>query len=206
MIKSDPRPRGRPRQFDRETALAAALDLFWRRGYEGVGVAELAAAMGLSVQSLYGAFGAKAGLYEAALELYQASHGAFAAEALRDGETAYAAVRNLLQQAAVRYEQGVHPGGCLVSTGLLTCAEDNTGVAETLRGMRLEARAAIAARIEAGRQAGEVPYDTDVEALAGLIAATIQGLSVQARDGASADDLGGVVKVALEAWPRPQAV
>ena len=63
MINADsPRPRGRPRAFDRDAALGLARRTFWQLGYEGASIADLTAAMGITPQSLYAAFGSKAEL------------------------------------------------------------------------------------------------------------------------------------------------
>jgi TetR/AcrR family transcriptional repressor of nem operon len=65
---------GRPREFDEETATAAAMELFWERGYDGVGLTELLGAMGIVRGSLYKAYGSKRALFLRALALYEARH------------------------------------------------------------------------------------------------------------------------------------
>lgn len=61
-------PVGRPRIFDMEAALEAAMLLFWEQGYEATSLAQLRETTGLSSASLYGAFGSKEGLFEKAVE------------------------------------------------------------------------------------------------------------------------------------------
>lgn len=63
-------PRGRPRKFDKPEAVRQALNLFWERGYDGVTTTELTRMMGMHSPSLYHAFGNKAGVFRAAIELY----------------------------------------------------------------------------------------------------------------------------------------
>lgn len=65
---------GRPREFDQPTALAAAIDAFWRRGYEATSVRDLAAAMSIKGASLYNAFGDKRSLFRHCLEAYLDTH------------------------------------------------------------------------------------------------------------------------------------
>ena len=61
---------GRPRAFDIDQALDRALDVFWRKGYEGATLCDLTAAMGINPPSLYAAFGNKEGLFRKALDRY----------------------------------------------------------------------------------------------------------------------------------------
>jgi AcrR family transcriptional regulator len=75
-------PGGRPRAFDPEAALDAALEVFWRQGYEGTSLAELTEAMGINRPSLYASFGNKEQLFGAALDRYFTGPGAYAADAL----------------------------------------------------------------------------------------------------------------------------
>ncbi|HWA49978.1 MAG TPA: helix-turn-helix domain-containing protein, partial [Dongiaceae bacterium] len=83
--------RGRPRSFDREAALVAAMRTFWKLGYEAASMAELTEAMGINSPSLYAAFGSKEGLFQEALRLYietedsQAKHNLLGAPTARDG-------------------------------------------------------------------------------------------------------------------------
>src|SRR5688500_20409695 len=69
------KPRGRPRSFDREAALDAAMEVFWRKGYEASSISDLTDAMGINPPSLYAAFGDKERLFMAAIERYSAERG-----------------------------------------------------------------------------------------------------------------------------------
>ena len=62
--------RGRPRGFDRDSALRCAMLLFWERGYEATSISDLTAAMGINSPSLYAAFGSKEALFRESIELY----------------------------------------------------------------------------------------------------------------------------------------
>src|SRR5579859_6849696 len=113
MINADsPRPRGRPRAFDREAALGLARRTFWQLGYEGASIADLTAAMGITPQSLYAAFHSKADLYHEALAQYLAGAGAFSARALEEEPTTHAAFVRLLKEAAHAYARTDQPHGC----------------------------------------------------------------------------------------------
>lgn len=196
---SDPSRRGpgRPRQFDRDQAVATALGLFRQRGYEGTSIAHLTEAIGVSATSLYGVFPSKEALFEEAVALYQRTEGAFAVTALEQSRTAYQAMHDLLTGAAAHYAVADHRGGCFVSLGVLSCAPEHREIADRMTARRVATRDTIKVRLDRGKEEGELPPTADTGALAAFYAATLQGLSVQARDGASEEELLRIAALAL---------
>jgi AcrR family transcriptional regulator len=195
------KPTGRPRGFDRDAALEQALAEFWRHGYEATSIAGLTQAMNIRPPSLYAAFGDKRKLFTEALEHYQRTHGAFTVRALAEEPTARQAIERLLREAAANYADPTHPPGCLVITATVNYGPESAEVAAELRGMREAGKHAMAVRMKEDIGTGRLPADTDVEALATFYAATVQGMSAQARDGATVDDLDQVATLAMRAWP-----
>ncbi|MET8470624.1 TetR/AcrR family transcriptional regulator [Streptomyces sp. NPDC006422] len=202
MTDRETRPRGRPRTFDRDAALAVAVRLFWERGYEATSVGELTTAMGIRPASLYAAFGDKKSLFKEAVEVYGRSPvGAFVGVALAEEPTAYGAFARVLREAARTYADPAHPAGCLAISAATNVTEQDAEVAAFLRDVRNAGVASFEERLRQGRAAGELPGDTDVAALASYFAAVVQGLSQRARDGADAAELERVAEFALGAWP-----
>ena len=193
---SSPRPRGRPRAFDREAALDVARRTFWKLGYEGASICDLTEAMGITPQSLYAAFKSKADLYKESLEQYRRTDGAYVWRTLAEEPITALAFRRVLTQAAHQYARLDLPPGCMMSISITTCAEENQAVAAFVAGMRQEALARYRARIERGIAAGDVPSGTDALAIARYVQVTMQGMSIQARDGASEADLLAVAEMA----------
>ncbi|MCX4696130.1 TetR/AcrR family transcriptional regulator [Streptomyces sp. NBC_01408] len=194
--------RGRPRTFDRATALTAATRLFWERGYEGVSIGDLTEAMGIRSGSLYATFGDKRSLFEEAVEAYGRSPvGAFAGLALREEPTAYGAFARILREAAVIYPDPAHPAGCLVISAATNVTPQDAGVQEFLRMLRNANLDGFETRLRQAQRAGELPVGADPRDLAEYFAAVLQGLSQRARDGAGADRLTAVAELALAAWP-----
>ena len=74
-------PKGRPREFDIDKALDAALNVFWRKGYEGTKLPDLTSAMSINRPSLYAAFGNKEALFRKALDRYAKGPGCYIDEA-----------------------------------------------------------------------------------------------------------------------------
>ncbi|MFI0269883.1 TetR/AcrR family transcriptional regulator [Streptomyces luteogriseus] len=198
--KAGTRPRGRPRSFDRETALEKALLAFWEHGYEATSVSDLTRVMDIGAPSLYAAFGDKRSLFEEVVHVYGARYGSFADRALAEEPTARAAVERTLREAATAYTEPGHPHGCLVVHAAANCS--NLEVGQSLRDRRNANIAAFESRIRADVAAGVLPPATDAAALARHTGAMIQGMSQQARDGASREELEAVAEIALSIWPR----
>jgi AcrR family transcriptional regulator len=192
--------RGRPRSFDRETALEKAVLAFWEHGYEGTSVSDLTRAMGIGAPSLYAAFGDKRALFAEVVHAYTERYGSFGERALAEEPTARAAVERTLREAAVAYTAPGRPQGSLVVHAAANCT--TPGVEESLRARRNASVAAVEDRVRADIAAGGLPTDTDAAVLARFTAAVLQGMSQQARDGASREELEAVGKIALSVWPQ----
>ncbi|MEV5828891.1 TetR/AcrR family transcriptional regulator [Spirillospora sp. NPDC052242] len=194
--------RGRPRGFDRDEALRRAMTLFWERGYEATSVSDLTAAMGIRPASLYAAFGDKKSLFKEVVDVYGRSPaGTFMTAALREEPTARAAFARLLRDAAVHQCDTAHPPGCLVISAATNVTAEDEEIAAFLRGMREANKATFRDRLHAARDAGELPPDADPDGLADYFAAVVQGMSQQARDGATEADLSRIAAHAMAVWP-----
>jgi hypothetical protein len=90
----------------------------------------------------------------------------------------------------------------MISTGVLGCAPENDPVAEHLRFLRAKALELFERRIERAVSEGELRPDTDTKGLARFLGAITQGMSVQARDGASQAELGAIVRLAVDELRR----
>ncbi len=195
-----PKPRGRPRSFDRETALEKAILAFWEHGYEATSVSDLTHVMDIGAPSLYAAFGDKRSLFEEAVRVYTARYASFADRALAEEPTSRAAVERTLREAAVMYTDPGHPHGCLIAHAAINCTTPE--VADSLRERRNATIAAFESRIKADVAAGELPPGTDAATLARHAGAIIHGMSQQARDGASREELEALAEIAMAIWPR----
>lgn len=201
MKKTVERTRGRPRIFDKAKALERAMVLFWRQGYEGTAIAQLTKAMHITAPSLYAAFGSKEQLYSDVLGLYLSTHTDFLTRALAAPGAIRDVIGQLLTAAAQQFTRSEWPPGCLTASGSLRCAQENRSVAKTTAVLRRMGQDAIASRLALAVQRQEIPPDTDTEGLATFYAAVIQGMSVQAIDGASYEQLQKIGALAMTAWP-----
>lgn len=179
---------GRPWSFDRDGAVETAMRLFWRHGYEGVSVGDLTKAIGIAPPSLYAAFGSKAGLYQEALDRYERGQGSVDVTAIGPAGTLAEAVRRLLETAAAAVTHPDRERGCMISSGMTACHPDNAGLARDLAARRDAMRERIAQAL--------APFTDAEEAsrLARHVAAVMQGISIQARDGATWAELQEIVE------------
>jgi AcrR family transcriptional regulator len=192
---------GRPREFDRGAALEAAMLAFWRKGFAATSMNDLCDAMDVRSPSLYAAFGSKEALYREALERYVETVGPPVWGKLAEGATARAGVEKLLLAATESLPQSqASPAGCMATLGAV-CDEWPAGIADAIRKIRLDMLGMLRARLEAGVANGELPTTTDIEGLSRFYLSAYQGMAVQARDGAGAAELKGVVAAAMAAWP-----
>lgn len=185
---------GRPREFDRETALQQARDLFWERGYEGVSMNDLVQRLGIASARIYAAFGSKETLFREAIDLYERGAGGFADRALAEETTAMAALERILREGIDLYTRRGGPRGCMVVSSATNCSSENGEIRRWLEGHRASRTASIIQRLRKAIREGEFAQDTDAQALGDLFAATLHGISVQARDGISRERLMAVVE------------
>jgi AcrR family transcriptional regulator len=195
--------RGRPRSFDREEALRRAMEIFWALGYEGATLTDLQEAMGgITAPSFYAAFGSKESLFREAVELYKKTAGAPMLRALTEGPTARESVEAMLYAAVESFSRPNTPHGCMLITGAINCMRANREVEDHLRDMRSRRQGIIRRRLRRGVTEGDLPPGLDLTALASFYTTVLDGLSTQARDGASRKALRAAVGCAMAAWDK----
>ncbi|AJE48815.1 TetR/AcrR family transcriptional regulator [Celeribacter indicus] len=180
---------GRPRGFDRDEAIATAMRLFWRHGYEGVSLAMLTDAIGVAPPSLYAAFGSKAGLYREAVDRYATGTALFPLQEEGENLTLDQALSRLFDRAIDTAAGEDGERGCMVSTGLLACHPDHCDLAGELATRRRD----TAVRLDQELRRWFTP--TRSAEAARFLCAVLQGIAVQAKDGATENDLRAVAEL-----------
>ncbi len=192
--------KGRPREFDADEALDRALEVFWRKGYEGASLSELTEAMGINRPSLYAAFGNKEELFRKALDRYADGPAAYTREAL-NAPTARGVLERLLHGAAEALTHPDYPPGCLGVHGALSCGEAAESIRDELSARRAAYEVLLRQRLERARTEGDLATDIACADLARLVMTVMQGMAVQAAGGASREDLRRVAEMMLRTWP-----
>jgi AcrR family transcriptional regulator len=192
---------GRPRTFCKEQALDRALEVFWRKGYEGASICDLTAAMGINPPSLYAAFGNKEALFRQALDRYAESHGEYIREALA-APKARDAMEAILRGSVRSLTDKSNPAGCLLVQGISGAGEHAQCIRDMLNAKRAEGEKDVRERLKRAKKDGELPADADPAALARYFSTVMQGMAIQAAGGSSRKDLERVADMALRAWPE----
>jgi AcrR family transcriptional regulator len=192
--------KGRPREFDPDAALAAALRVFWSKGYEGASLSELTEAMGITRPSLYASFGNKEALFKKALDLYEREKLDYIGKALKE-PTARQVAEHLLRSALEMQMSSYDPKGCLGVINAVACGDEAESIrAEVILRGRL-AKDLIVQRFERAKAEGDLPAHADAVGLTSYVTAIMQGLAVQAGAGASCRDLTALIDTSLAMWP-----
>ena len=181
--------RGQGRRFDVPVALSKAMEIFWRNGYEGASISELTRAMGITVSSLYAAFGGKRQLFDLVVEHYLGTKGRFMGDAFDEEREALPLIRRLLFEAAEKYAEASGPGGCFISSAAVCVTEANRDVERKLEDRRISNVKRIEGVVRSSIEKGDVATSVNAEALAGFVGTVLQGMAQRGRDGASAEDL-----------------
>jgi AcrR family transcriptional regulator len=193
---------GRPREFDVDKALDLALQVFWRKRYEGASMADLTETMGITKPSLYSAFGNKEELFRKALDRYVDGPGGYFQVALAK-PTIRAVVEHLLYESADAVTDPNHPPGCLAVQGALSCGDAAESIKQELMSRRAKSEQDLRQRFERAIAEGDLPQGSDAADLAAYLSAILQGMAVQAAGGTTREQLRKIAEMALRTWPPP---
>lgn len=192
--------KGRPREFDVDEALAAALRVFWTKGYEAASLSDLTEAMGITRPSLYAAFGNKEALFHKALDLYEREKLAYVGEALA-APTSREVVERLLRGALAMQTSECEPKGCMRVISSVSCGPEAESIRADLVQRRQSSQRALCDRMRRAKEEGDLPDGTDVDGLCAYLGAILGGMAVQASSGAPKAQLEATVETTLRMWP-----
>ena len=201
---SESKRRGRPRAYDPDAALAKATETFWESGYAAASLDALSTATGMNRPSLYGAFGDKQALFQAAMRRYQDQARAGMKIALGSPGTLRESLARFYAAGLDIYLEG-GPRGCfLIGSGLSQAAAD-PAIRDTVAAGIHELDAGLTRRMTMARDAGELPSSSDPAALARVVSGMLNALAVRARLGESRAELEAMVATTIDLVCGPQA-
>jgi AcrR family transcriptional regulator len=192
---------GRPRGFDVDEALDAALVVFWRQGYEGTTLTDLASAMGINRPALYSAFKGKKELFVRAIDRYYAVDAARTFLVLQE-PTAWAVTEQYLLRSIEQLTNPGRPLGCFVLQSALVCSEENADIQALMARQRKLEEDMLSQRYATAQQEGDLSADEDPASLARFVFTFRHGLAVMACGGTSRDELTDSARRMLAALDR----
>lgn len=192
---------GRPREFDRDKALDAALTLFWTQGYEPTSLNQLKACMGnISPASFYAAFGSKEALFREVVQRYVETYGQVMAPLWDETLPPRDAIEQTLRRSARMQTTRSHPTGCLIVLGASNCSPENQPVQTLLAAERKRSRKGFQACVTRAVEQGELTDTPLTETLPTLFATFLHGMACEARDGDRPKKLDAAITTLMQVW------
>ncbi|KAF6581147.1 TetR/AcrR family transcriptional regulator [Paenibacillus jamilae] len=168
----------RPREFDEDQALDAAMRIFWEKGFEATSLSDLTSKMGIQRPSIYAAFGDKKQLFEAALRKYTQSHAAYVRSRLQSNSSVKEAFYNFFGGVvAEEYEDGPNRG-CFCINTMVELAPHDEKFEILTREHQMYLSAVFQETLERGIRSGELEVAMDARALAHTLVSLLIGITV----------------------------
>ncbi len=187
----------RTREFEPETALQDAMELFWLKGYEATSMRDLLEGMGIGRGSFYGTFGDKRSLFLAALDRFERTRTAWIPEVLQEGDSPVEAIRYVFERSVKGLVSFEPRRGCLLANTAVELGPHDPEVAERISGYVRRTEDAFEDALVRARASGEISEEQDPKALARFLVTNLHGLRVMARAGADRETLQDTVEVVL---------
>ena len=188
---------GRPRGFDEDEALEAAMRVFWEKSYEGATLADLTEAMGINRSSMFAAFGNKEALFKLAVSRYANGPMRYLREAMQQ-PTFRGAVEAALRGTVEFLSNPGNPRGCLSIQGALACGTDAEPVKEAMIEWRKRGEANLTKRVQQAQADGELDRSINAASYARFLTTIVNGLGIHAVNGATKPELNGIVEINLK--------
>lgn len=192
---------GRPRKFDKDHALDIAMKVFMQKGYEATSITDITEALGINRPSVYAAFGNKEALFAQALGRYIQGPIAYLGEVLSE-KTSREVVRELLMKSvALVVSCAEQPRGCLAVQSSISSELAAAGIQQHIVSGLRQMEVNLKERFDRAIDEGDLPKDTDAWLLTKYVTTLHKGISIQASNGTSEEELRGIVEMALKCWP-----
>jgi TetR/AcrR family transcriptional repressor of nem operon len=190
---------GRPLEFDPDVALDAAMQVFWRNGYENTSMQDLLDIMQISKSSLYQAFGGKQALFERSMARYGDEMIGALRAALQASPSGLGFIRQFLESVLDEARGVSEARGCLVLNTANEFARRNPRIAEAVSQGLDRFHGVLLAAVERAQQESEIPPGRNAAMLASYLVSSMSGLKTMSKAGAGEDTLRGIIELTLKA-------
>lgn len=188
---------GRPREFDEEAALEAAMDAFWAKGFEATSMAELCTCTGMHKGSLYQAFGDKHQLFMSALKHYADSEFRETTAVVKESNSPLENIRAVVNRIC----EGVGgEKGCMMINSMVELAPHDPEVKATLQAFGRQRMQAIAGMIAMAQESGDISITTPPGKLARQLMITLAGGAAMVKGILPQEDVIEVLNDLIDSW------
>jgi len=189
---------GRPLEFNPERVLDAAMNLFWRQGYDATSLQSLLKVMGLSKSSLYQAFGNKQQLFEQCLQHYQQMIQAAWLERLNGGASGRQFILDTLLSTVKEAHGSASPRGCLIMNTASEFAQSNPKIAEIVNEGVENFKKIFLTAVQQGQADGTITRAKDSELLANYLVSSMSGLRTMVKAGSNINTVRSLVSIIID--------
>jgi TetR/AcrR family transcriptional repressor of nem operon len=195
----------RQREFNKEQALEAAMEVFWSKGFEAASLSDLTAEMGIQRPSLYAAFGDKKELFESALRRYNTWHASRIRNLLQQEESVISSFRHLFQQIGASADEHInHHRGCFCINTMVELAPHDSKFSVLTREHQMYLAVIFREAIVRGQQNGEIDAALHAEAIANSLVVSMIGLTVMMKSNPESAMIKQAIEAALSLLARNQ--
>lgn len=189
--------KGRPRKFNEDTALTAAMCLFWEKGLSATSLDDLAVSMNMNRPSIYNAFGNKEEIYRATLSRFCGQLDKELKDVLESSQIKPGLI--IFFDHAIEVYCGNNPAmGCLMICTAPSEALSHPEVGKDLSDLIKRLDNGFTKRLRRARLENELPKETDLKNTAKLLQATLQTLALRARNNESKASLRKLARYAID--------
>lgn len=188
---------GRPREFEEDLVLNAAMHTFWNQGYEGTSLKDLCSATGLHKGSLYQAFGDKHQLFLKSLKYYMEQSFKEVAASAYLHDSPMANLRSLLNEIMTKCIKGE---GCMVINSLVEMAPHDQEVKQMIDQSYAMKQRFLTDLIDRAQRGGEITIKQEPDRLAAVLMVTLAGLAATVKGFSNTDHISYVLEDVLSSW------
>lgn len=190
---------GRPRNFDSEQALQAAMQVFWSNGYEATSLTDLIEAMEISKSSFYQTFESKHQLFQKCLDYYQGGFVADMTATLKQAKTGRAFIENIFKAMPDKAKSSCDRRGCLIQNCVSELAQRDPVIAKVIAKSIKKITTVLLSAVKRAQEEGDISKDKKSLPLARYLLSSINGLTTMIKAGASPTEIKEVTQVVLTA-------
>ena len=190
---------GRPRKFDSEQALQAAMQVFWSNGYEATSLQDLIEAMQISKSSFYQTFESKHQLFQNCINHYQNSFIRDITEALNNAKSGRAFIEDTFYSLAVKAKPSGDRRGCLILNCASEFAQRDPVIAKLISKSIKQMTDVFLSAVKRAQQEGGISPHKKPLPLARYLLSSMNGLTAMIKAGANPREVKEVTQVILTA-------